>query len=126
MPFDNNDRGGLWPREKKSPKQPDMGGEFTLSKETIQYLVSCVAQNKEAKIEVSAWRKEVSGKSPFLSCAVKIPFADRQGMQSAPTQRPEPQPVASGQATSQSYGESIAETPPWNKGGDPLPKDPWE
>jgi len=120
--FDNNDRGGLWPRDKKGANHPDMGGEFVLSEKTVRYLVECIKAGKEAKIEVSAWSKTPRSGARFLSCSVQIPFADRQ--KAAPVQRTNPEPVT---PREQSYAEELKDTPPWDQGGDPLPKPaPWE
>ena len=123
--FDNNDRGGLWPREKKGANHPDMGGELQLSEKTIRYLVECIKAGKDAKIEVSAWSKTPRSGARFLSCSVQIPFADRQGVKAAPVKQADPD----GGPKDQSYAEEIKDTPPWDTGGDPLPKiesAPWE
>ncbi len=105
--FDNSDRGALWTRDKKNPKAPDMGGEFVLSSDTVQYLLGCITNGQEAKIEVSAWRKEAAPKPPFLSCAIKIPFSARTAhtKPSKPHLQEVPKP--------ESYGESIADKNPW-------------
>ncbi len=122
--FDNNDRGGLWPRDKKGANHPDMGGEFQLSEKTVRYLVECMKAGKDAKIEVSAWSKTPRSGAKFLSCSIQIPFADRQGVKVAPVQQANPD-----EPKEKSYAEEIKDTPPWDTGGDPLPKieqAPWE
>jgi hypothetical protein len=117
--YTNDDRGALFPRDKRSPKAPDMGGELELSKDTVAYLVNCLKAGKEAKIEISAWRKRSKSDLTFLSCQVQIPFAARKGQNVTQLRPAEP-------SKEQSYGESIENTPPWDQGGDPLPKMPWE
>lgn len=125
--FDNTDRGGLWPRDKKGANHPDMGGEFILSEKTVRYLVECLKVGKEAKLDVSAWSKTPRSGARFLSCSVQIPYADRQGVQPAVKEGFGGGPKE--QSGEKSYAEEIKDTPPWDSGGDPLPKvdaAPWE
>ena len=69
--------GALFQRDKRGPSSPDMGGDFTIDAEVLDYVMKCANAGEQVKLEISTWRKQ--GRSgDFQSITVNIPYKVRQ------------------------------------------------
>lgn len=74
----NVNSGALFNRNKKTNNSPDMGGDVTLDRRMVDYLVKCLEDGIEPKLELSAWRKGARGGSSYLSLSVAVPYSLRE------------------------------------------------
>ena len=109
MASNNEDRGALFSREKKTAKSPDMGGDVTLSRKTVQYLVECIQSGKPAKLSISGWRQTAKTGVGYLSCVYQPPFQDDQFTKQA---RPQDRQRTPSRQEFQKP-DPIDESPPW-------------
>ncbi len=75
--YDDTNRGGLWPSEKKTEKHPDLKGKINVNGEDF-YL--------------SAWSQMSKAGDKYLSIVVDKPREDVAGSTPAPTQSDEKLP----------------------------------
>lgn len=76
--YDDDNRGGLFPRQKKTNKSPDMGGDLIIGGDLLDYILKKAERGEEVKIELSAWRKPMKNGAAFLSLQAATPYAERQ------------------------------------------------
>ena len=115
--MNNEDRGALFSRERKSEKSPAMGGDVVLSRATIKYLMECAQSGKEPKIELAAWRQTSKKGDTYLSLKATIPYEDRQFTNAArrrdASRTPSKQPYRD---TTENHGHRLPpddDIPPW-------------
>lgn len=73
--------GSMHSREKRTPNAPDMGGDFTITGEVLDYVLREAQNSREVKLELSAWRKMSRANVAFLSLSINTPYAYRQQQQ---------------------------------------------
>jgi hypothetical protein len=104
--FDDNNRGAMFARQKRSAGSPDMGGDFTLAGDVLDYVRRCIERNEPVKLEISAWRKMSRGNTPFTSIAIDIPWQVKKGGQPQSQQRDQYGQQGGGyQQRDQGYGQ---------------------
>lgn len=70
--------GALFARQKRTPNSADVGGDFTIDGDVLEYILR-EARKGSVKLEISGWRKMGRSNEPFTSIKVAIPWKDRQG-----------------------------------------------
>ena len=107
--FDNTNRGGLFPRNKTTPKSPDMGGDIEIGGEVLDYILANANSGQNIKLYLSAWREQMRGGGARISLSVRIPAEAREGQAYGNRQAPQPrqpqQRGGYGQAPQQGYGQ---------------------
>lgn len=73
--------GALFSRQKKSQNSPDMGGDFTLDGEVLDYVMKMAERGQPVKLELSVWRKMSRANQTYLDLKVSIPYAVRKDQQ---------------------------------------------
>lgn len=87
MAYGNNNNGSypnsgaLFPRQKKTEKSPDMGGDFTLNGEVLQYVLDCAQRGAPVKLEIVGRRRMGRNNMSFISLNVNTPYEERGGGQ---------------------------------------------
>lgn len=80
--FNDENSGSLHPRQKKTDKSPDMGGEINLSGDVLDHIRKAIESGQPSvRISLSAWRKMGRGNTSFMSLAAQIPWKEQQGGQ---------------------------------------------
>lgn len=73
--------GALFQRQKKSQNSPDMGGDFTLEGDVLDYILDCASRGEPVKLDIAAWRKMSRNNGTFMSISVNIPWQVRRDQQ---------------------------------------------
>lgn len=71
--------GAIFNRNKKSDKGPDMGGDFTLGGEVLDYIIRQYESGQEVKLDISAWRRHSNNGGTFMSLKIDRPYSERSG-----------------------------------------------
>lgn len=87
--------GAMFPRQKKNPKGPDVGGDFILTGEELQYVLD-QARTGSVKLEVNGWRRMGRNNSAFTSIRVNIPYELRKPAEDKGYQTPRQQGFPTG------------------------------
>lgn len=88
----NNDfqnSGAMFQRQKSNPKAPDMGGDFTIDGDVLQYVIECIKNNVQVKLDIAGRRRVARDGNAFLGLQIEIPWdirKQRQGGQQPPRQ----------------------------------------
>lgn len=69
--------GALFGRDKTSDKSPDLGGNFSIDNEVLDYVVACMERGEKVALEISAWRKQSRSGNNYMSITVNIPYKVR-------------------------------------------------
>lgn len=86
--YEDRNRGAMFPRQKKSDRSPDMGGDITITDDVLDYIVQN-ARSGSVKISVSAWRAMSRGNKAFTKLAVSVPFERDEQPQRRPQRQPQ-------------------------------------
>lgn len=89
--------GAMFAREKKSDKAADMGGDFTIEEEVLDYILRCVDRREPVKLEIAGWKRRTRDGGQMLSIKIQTPYEERGGS------RPQQQSRGGG-GQRQSYG----------------------
>lgn len=66
-------------REKKSPRAADMGGDFVIEADVLEYILQQANGGaRQVKLEVSAWRRMGRNNNQFWSLKIQTPWSERQ------------------------------------------------
>lgn len=99
------DSGAIFQRPKTNDRQPDVGGEVTLSHDTLRGLIEFAKTGAPVKLELSGWKK-VSGKgTQFISLKARLWDTTRG-------QNGEAGPAAPGAPVPQPYQQQRPSAPP--------------
>jgi|SRR6478609_1260824 len=71
--------GTLFVRQKKGPKAPDYGGDFTIGGEVLDYIMRKAERGEPVKLEVSGWKRMGRNNTTFVSLSIQTPYAERGG-----------------------------------------------
>ena len=71
--------GALFARQKRSQNSADVGGDFTIDGDVLDYIVR-EARKGSVKLEISGWRKMGRNNQPWTSIKVAIPYALRENL----------------------------------------------
>ena len=69
--------GAVFGRDKTSDKSPDLGGNFSIDNEVLDYVLACAERNEKVTLEISAWRKQSRSGNNYMSITVNIPYKVR-------------------------------------------------
>lgn len=86
--------GALFPREKRTDKAPDWGGEIVMERSLLQQLMS-EAEGDGVKIKISGWVRQGT-RGDFISLkydSFKPQPQERERQSSEPTRRAPPPPI---------------------------------
>ena len=68
--------GVLFAENKRNEKSPDFKGNIEFDSALLTYLVNQLNAGKDAKVEVSGWRRTSSKGTTFISLQVKQPYRE--------------------------------------------------
>ena len=71
--------GAMFAREKKSEKAADMGGDFTLEGDVLDYVIRCAERGEPVKLEIAGWKRRTRQGGQMLSVKIQTPYEQRGG-----------------------------------------------
>lgn len=73
--------GSMHARQKRSQNAADMGGDFLLSDDVLDYVINQANLGGDVKLEISAWRRQSRSGNTFWSLKIQTPYSERGGQQ---------------------------------------------
>lgn len=71
--------GAMFGRNKTSDKAADMGGDFTLEDDVLDYILLCVERRRPIKLEIAGWKRRTRDGGQMLSLKIQTPYEERGG-----------------------------------------------
>lgn len=71
--------GTLFVRQKKGPKAPDYGGDFTLDGDVLDYIIRKAERGEPVKLDISGWKRMGRNNTTFVSINIQTPYSERSG-----------------------------------------------
>lgn len=119
--------GGLWDnRHKNAPNHPDWKGHVVVTREQIRMLIAMIDNGMEAKLQLSAWKRQAQSGQRYISIEGETYMQGgqqpQQGYQQPMSQRPPQQPPQQqGSGWDDQYEPAGPDEgdggDPWNTGG---------